>query len=101
VSTVVNPLKLTPAQVALLRAVAEGKVDHLGGATFHGTVDGRWRKLTARMRALDGLGLFDPTGIAMKRGKPMPPEEQFPDYYVVTLTPAGQQALDAAGEQEA
>jgi hypothetical protein len=92
---------LTGAQITLLRAVADGKVDKLGGATFYGTLDGRWRKLTARMRTLDGLGLIDSVGVAMKHGEPMPPTEQFPDYYTVTLTPAGRQALAAASEQGA
>lgn len=92
--------KLTPAQITLLRAVSDGKVQHLGGAAFYGTVDGRWRKLTARVRTLDDLGLIDPAGMAMKRGEPMPPEEQFPDYYVVALTPAGQQALADAGDSQ-
>jgi hypothetical protein len=34
--------------------------------------------------------------VAIKHGKPMLATEQFADHFVVTLTPAGDQALAAA-----
>ena len=86
--------KLTPAQVALLRAVAEGKVDRLDSYAYYADFGGRIRRqVTDRARKLDAAGLINPLGVAMKHGRPKKPEEQFPDYHVVTLTPAGEQAL--------
>lgn len=88
--------KLTPAQIALLRAVAAGRVDNMGGHTYYGRTDGgRYQKLTARVRGLRDLGLVNPYGVAIKHGKPMPPTEQFADHFLVTLTTTGQQALAA------
>lgn len=89
--------KLTAAQVALLRAVAEGKVDRLSSSAYYAQLGGRRsRQVTERVRTLNEAGLIDPLGVAMKHGEPMPPPEQFADYFVVTLTPAGEQALAAA-----
>ncbi|MBN9747805.1 hypothetical protein DMP23_43100 [Amycolatopsis sp. A1MSW2902] len=88
--------KLTPAQVALLRAVAEGRIENRGGAMYYGSIDGRgYGRLVERVRRLDQLGLIDPYGVAMKHGRPKKPEERFADYHVVTLTSAGEQALRA------
>lgn len=90
--------KLTPAQTALLRAIAEGQVNNMGGHTYHGRTDGgRYQKLTARVRGLRDLGLINPYGVAIKHGKPMPATEQFADHFVVTLTPDGEQALATTG----
>lgn len=97
--------ELTPARVALLRAVVAGQVTNMGALTFYGRVEGgHYQRLTARMRGLRDLGLIDPYGVAIKHGKPMPATEQFADHFVVTLTPAGRQALataqpDAPAEQ--
>ncbi|MBV9844221.1 MAG: hypothetical protein JOZ47_03985 [Kutzneria sp.] len=85
--------KLTPAQVTLLRAVAEGHVDRLGACAYYATIDGRQRQVTERVRTLDEAGLVNPFGVAIKHGKPMSPNERFPDYHQVTLTTAGQHAL--------
>lgn len=90
-----NPARLTTAEMALLRAVAEGKVDRLGSCAYYADLGGRLRRqVTDRARKLDTVGLINPLGVAMKHGKPMPSDEQFPDYYLVTLTSAGRQALE-------
>ncbi|GAB2740489.1 hypothetical protein GCM10027199_08920 [Amycolatopsis magusensis] len=39
------------------------------------------------------LRLVHPYGVAIKYGKPMPATELFADHVVVTLTPAGERAL--------
>lgn len=95
--------KLTPRQIKLLRAVADGQVDHLGAFYF---MRGR-RKVSARMSRICELGLVDPWGVAV------PPDKRcvrlrrrlwsstagpwrFADYHRVTLTAAGLRALDAA-----
>ncbi|MBN6040011.1 hypothetical protein [Amycolatopsis sp. 195334CR] len=86
--------KLTSPQVALLRAVAVGEVCNMGSHSYYGRVDGgRHQKLTARARGLRDLGLINPHGVAIKHGKPMPATEEFADHFVVTLTPASEQAL--------
>lgn len=86
--------RLTQPQIALLRAIAAGQVNNMGGNTYYGRIDkGRYRKLTARVRGLRGLGLINPYGVAIKHGKPMSPTEQFADHFIVTLTATGQQVL--------
>ena len=76
-----NDTKLTAAQVALLRAVAAGQVSNMGSHTYYGRVDGgRHQKLTARVVSLRDLGLINPYGVAIKRGKPMPATEEFADH---------------------
>ncbi|MFI6031857.1 hypothetical protein [Amycolatopsis magusensis] len=59
--------------------------------------------------SLRDLSRVHPYSVVIKHGKPMPATEQFPDHVVVTLTPAGEQALQTgvpavdggpAGEQQ-
>lgn len=91
--------KLTLPQIALLRAVEAGQIVNMGSHTFYGRIgEGRYQKLTARVRKLRDLGLINPYGVAIKHGNPMPATEQFADHFVVTLTPAGEQALIERGD---